>query len=127
MYADAPLLDSIGRIMIVSLFVVAGIVNASPAGVKDHVDRMAGFGLPFPKLLFWFGTLLEFSGCVMVLTGWHGDIGAMFLIVFTVTATAIFHRFWIHTDPMRRKISKLTILSNIAIVGGLLLLLQNLR
>lgn len=74
------------------------------------------------------GTALEFSGVAIVLAGWHADIGAIFfLIVFTIAATAIFHRFRMHTDPFRKKVSKLTVLSNPAIVGGPLLLLQNVR
>jgi len=58
-----------------------------------------------------------------VLSGIRADIGALCLIAFTALATAIFHRFWQRSDPMQRRISKLFFMSNVAIVGGLLLLI----
>ncbi len=124
---DATLLDTVGRLLLVSLFVVTGIMNLAPATVKEHVHRMTDLGVPFPAVSLWFGTAIEFAGCALVLTGWHADIGVILLIVFIVVATWIFHRFWIYSDPLRRRISRLTLLSNTAIVGGLLLLLQNVR
>jgi uncharacterized membrane protein YphA (DoxX/SURF4 family) len=50
----------------------------------------------------------------------------MLLITFTITATAIFHRFWQVTDPVRRNLGRLFFLNNTAITGGLLLLLANM-
>jgi uncharacterized membrane protein YphA (DoxX/SURF4 family) len=48
-------------------------------------------------------------------------------MAFTVLASAIFHRFWEKKDPLQRNASRLALLSNVAIVGGLLLLLENVR
>ena len=42
-------------------------------------------------------------------------------------ATAIYHRFWQMDDPMKRNFSRLALLNNVAIVGGLLLLLASTR
>jgi hypothetical protein len=42
-------------------------------------------------------------------------------------ANAMFHRFWRVTDPARRHTLRLLLLNGIAILGGLLLLLQNVR
>ena len=82
---------------------------------------------PLPAVAFWFGIFLQFSGCALLLTGWHADIGVWFLIVFTVAATAIFHRFWQVADPMRRNIGRIMLLNNTAILGGLFLLLDNVK
>jgi uncharacterized membrane protein YphA (DoxX/SURF4 family) len=49
------------------------------------------------------------------------------LIVFTVLATALLLRFWEMDDPMKRIGMQNGFMSNVAIVGGLLLLLQNVR
>jgi hypothetical protein len=38
----------------------------------------------------------------------------------------IFHRFWQKSDPLQRNLSRLSFLANIAILGGLLLLLDAL-
>ena len=72
-------------------------------------------------------TGLDAKGCALLLIGWHADIGVWFLIVFTIAATAIFHRFWQVSDPMRRNIGRIMFLNNTAILGGLFLLLQNVR
>ena len=125
--ADAHWLDTAGRLLIVGFFVVAGLCNLTPARIKDHIERLAGFGVPLPPAAFWFGMSLQFAGCALVLAGWHADIGVLFLIVFTVVANAIFHRFWTATDPVRRNTQRLMLLNGIAILGGLLLLLQNMR
>lgn len=55
------------------------------------------------------------------------DIGAACLIVFTLTATAIYHRCWTRADPAQRTASRIARVGNTSVVGGLLLLLQNVR
>src|SRR5687767_7615371 len=127
MLYDATLLDTIGRLLIVASFLVAGLWNMTPARIKDHIDRMRAFGTPMPAAAFWIGIALQFIGCALVLSGWRADVGAICLIVFTVAATAIFHRFWQKSDPLQRNISRITLLSNVALVGGLLLLYENMR
>ena len=127
MFQDTTVLDLAGRLLIVLFFLVAGIANMTPQKIKDHIDRMAAAHTPLPTLAFWFGIFLQFTGCALILSGWHADIGVWFLIVFTIAATAIFHRFWQVTDPMRRNIGRIMLLNNTAILGGLFLLLQNVQ
>ena len=124
---DFAWLDTAGTLLIVGFFVIAGLCNLTPARIKDHIDRLAGFGVPFPAAAFWFGIALQFTGCALVLAGWHADIGVLCLIVFTVVANALFHRFWTATDLARRNTLRLMLLNGAAILGGLLLLLQNFR
>jgi len=123
--ADASWLDTLGTLMIVGFFVVAGGCNLTRARIKEHIDRLAALGMPLPAAVFWFGMALQFTGCAMVLSGWHARIGVLCLIVFTVTANALFHRFWTAVDPARRNTLRLLLLNGIAITGGLLLLLAN--
>ena len=127
MLYDASLLDTAGRLLIVGFFLAAGLCNLTPARIKDHIDRMAAFHTPFPAAAFWTGIVLQFTGCALLLTGWHADLGAIFLIVFTIAATAIFHRFWQMTDPQRRNASRVMFLNNTGLLGGLVLLLGNVR
>jgi len=126
-YSDASGLETAGRLLMVSFFLVAGLMNLTPARVKDHVDRMAGFGVPLPAATFWTGMGIQFAGCALLLADWHPDIGAWCLIVFTAVANAIFHRFWMVQDPARRNTTRLMLLNGIAILGGLLLMLESVR
>lgn len=127
MYGDAAWLDTAGRLIIVCFFLAAGFYNIAPARARDHVQRIAALGLPLPAAVFWAGMALKFTGSALVLADWHADIGVGCLIVFTILANAMFHRFWLVTDPARRHTLRLLLLNGIAIVGGLLLLLQNVR
>ena len=127
MLYDAPWLDTAGRWLIVLSFVVAGLYNLTATATKQHIERLAAFRVPFPAVAFWIGIAVQFTGCALVLTGWRADIGAVLLIGFTVVATMIYHRFWSKQDPMQRTISRLTLVGNAAILGGLLLLLKNFR
>jgi putative oxidoreductase len=124
MYHDASWLGTAGRLLIVFFFLVTGLCNLVPERIKDHIDRMAALRTPFPSVAFWFGITLQFAGCVLLLADWHPGIGSACLILFTVAATAIFHRFWSKRDPAQRNASRITLLGNLAVVGGLLLLLD---
>jgi len=127
MQSDASWFDMAGRLLILFFFLAAGINNLKPSQVKDHIERMAAFRVPCPATVFWVGITLQFAGCALLLADWHAEIGAWCLIVFTVVANAIFHRFWIVHDPVRRNVTRLLLINGIAILGGLLLLLQNVR
>ena len=122
-----PWLDVVGRQLIVLFFLVTGISNLTKARIADHIYRMEAFGVPFPATTFWIGIALQFTGSALVALDWHPAIGTLCLIVFTITATMIFHRFWQKSDPLQRNISRITLLGNTAILGGLLLLLENVR
>jgi len=127
MHPEGSWLDAAGRLLIVFYFLATGLANLTPARIQDHIDRMTAFGTPFPTLAFWAGIALQFAGCALLAANWHADYGVYCLIVFTVVATVIFHRFWQRPDPVQRNAARLNLLANIAILGGLLLLLENVR
>ena len=120
-------LGTAGEQLMVLFFVVAGVSNLTKARIADHIERMRAFGTPFPAALFWLGIALQFAGCAMIELRWHPALGVGCLIVFTIAATAIFHRYWQKSDPVQRNFSRLTLLGNTAILGGLLLLLERVQ
>ena len=120
-------LGSAGKHLIVLFFLVTGVSNLTRARIVDHVERMRAFGTPAPVAFFWLGIALQFTGCALIELDWHPAIGVGCLIAFTLAATAIFHRFWQKSDPVQRNVSRLTLLGNTAILGGLLLLLDKVR
>lgn len=123
---DASWLDTAGRWLIVGFFLAAGAYNVQPAMARHHVERLGGLGIPLPAAAFWSGMALQFTGCALLISDWRADIGALCLIVFTVVANALFHRFWTVDDPVRRNTLRLMLLNGIAITGGLLLLLRDM-
>jgi putative oxidoreductase len=121
-----PLLVFAGKWLIVGFFLITGVSNLTKARIADHIERMAGFGVPFPASAFWLGIAIQFAGCALIIAEWHAAAGVVLLMVFTIAATAIFHRFWQKPDRLSRNISRITLLGNLALLGGLCLLLQNI-
>jgi uncharacterized membrane protein YphA (DoxX/SURF4 family) len=124
---DASWLDSAGRLLIVAFFVIVGLRNLQKHHVEDHIKRLGFFKTPYPAAAFWLGIALEFVGCAMILVNWRPAIGVLCLIVFTVVASLLLLRFWEMDDPMKRMGMQNGFLANLAVLGGLLLLLQNVR
>jgi uncharacterized membrane protein YphA (DoxX/SURF4 family) len=124
---DASTLDMAGRIIIALFFLWVAITNLSKARIKDHVDRLTLYKAPMPAVLFWLGEALSIVSALMVLTGWNAVYGVYGLMVFIVLATALLLRFWDAPNPIARNGMRLAMLSNTAIFGGLLLLLQNVK
>ena len=121
---DASMLDTIGRLLIVALFLIIGIRNLQKFHIDDHVARLTKFKAPMPTVTFWVGEIAEFIACAMILFNWHADIGVIILIVFL---GLFLLRFWeVDVPPMRIGMQN-GFVANIAVVGGLLLLLQNVR
>jgi uncharacterized membrane protein YphA (DoxX/SURF4 family) len=127
LYNDPSWLVTIGRWLIVLFFLAVGIRNCFKPQVDDHLHRLKLFHAPFPRQTFWIGQTLEFIGCALVLANWHPAIGVGCLIAFTVLASALLLRFWEVGDPFKQAIMRNAVLANTAVVGGLLLLLQNVR
>ena len=126
-FNDASWIYSAGRLLIVAFFVIVGIRNLSKFHIEDHIKRLTLTGTPMPAAVFWAGIVLEFIGCALLLLNWRPAIGVLCLIAFTVLATALLLRFWEMDEPMKRLGMQNGFLTNIAVVGGLLLLLQNVR
>ena len=122
---DASIYDSAGRLLIIAFFAIVWLRNLSSHHIEDHVKRLTFFKAPLPRATFWLGMGLDAVGCGLLLVNWHPAIGALCLIVFTVLASFLLLRFWEMGDPMKRIGMQNGFLANIGVVGGLLLLLQN--
>lgn len=123
---DASWIDTAGRLLIVAFFVIVWLRNLSRHHVEDHVKRLTFFRCPMPRQAFWAGMILDAAGCVLILANWHPAVGALLLLLFTLLATLLLLRFWEMDDPMKRTGMQNGFLANVGVVGGLLLLLQNL-
>lgn len=122
MYSDHTIFQTIGQLLIAFLFVATGIIN-STTKFKQHLDRMVAVGVPFAKGALITGFAMQLVGGVLIAFDTHRALGAGILIIFTIAATAIFHQFWRVEDPLRRHLHVSFIFSNVALIGGLLLLI----
>ena len=122
MFEGQSALHIAGQLLIAFLFLATGIGNAGWK-FQQHLDRMIDAGVPFARPVLITGFALQFAGGAMLAVDYNVPIAALILVVFTVAATAIFHRFWLIEDPLRRHLALSFVFNNIGIVGGLLLLM----
>ena len=118
---DASLIELAGLLLlVVGLFLVSGLHDVTH--FRYHVGRIAASRVPYPAAAFWTGMTVKFAGCALLLTGWHAALGVYLLMGFIVAASAIYLRFWEMEDPLRKNLCRMLFLSNVGILGGLLLL-----
>lgn len=122
-YADRPPIEIVAQVMISILFIGTGIINMVWRQ-GNIIPRMGALGVPFPQLSLYVGFVMQFIGGFMLLFDWHARYGAMLLIVFTLMAAAIFHKFWLMEDPYRYDTHRQFLFNNTAVIGGLLFVIS---
>ncbi|MFP6734066.1 MAG: hypothetical protein VB959_09515 [Rhodospirillales bacterium] len=63
-------------------------------------------------------------GGLSVLFDFYVWIGAGMLVVFTVLANVLYHDFWVMTEPRQKQTHLWIFCNNIAVTGGLLLVIS---
>jgi len=114
-----PMLPLLGRVLIGALFVTAGVRKLM--GVAGAAAYFAKLGFPAPEVMAYLAILIEIGGGLLFIIGWRTRLVAWLLVVFTVIATAMAHRFWEFTDPGQYNAQLNNFLKNIAVIGGLLM------
>lgn len=116
LYATRNYIPLIARILLSALFLISGINKIlQPAATQGY---MASVGMPLTGLFLVAAIALEIGGGLSVLLGYQARWGAAALILFTVVATLIFH------TNLSDQIQQIMFLKNIAIIGGLLMIVQ---
>lgn len=106
------------RCIIGFCFIFAGICNLYYFDKKVKV--IEGRRLPYPKIIFWIGFIMQCLGAICLIFNIYLFYGALLLIVFTLLASLIFHDFWnAEGDSYRLKMQGLV--SNLNITAGLIL------
>ena len=123
---DASWLGIAGRLLIAAYYLASAVVAISAAERKHHIELLTGFKVPFPALAYWIGMALMWTGSLLLASGWHADIGIYCLIVFSVLANALYNRFWTAHDPRHRHFTRMLLLANLGVLGGMLAVLDSL-
>jgi putative oxidoreductase len=110
----------LGRIFLALLFVVSGVGKIT--GYAATAALMASKGLPMVDILLPLTIAVELGGGLLLALGWKARWAAAALFLFLIPTTLIFHQFW-GIDPKLVQMQKIHFLKNIAIMGGMLLVL----
>jgi len=122
MPADAAQwIETAGRIMIAALFLFQAF--GALQRLDFHIGRLRSRRVPAPAIVLGFGLAMMLIGGAMVLVNIYAGIGAALLFVFTVTATVLFQNFWSIKEPDRRREKRTSFMYNLAIIGGILLVM----
>ena len=112
-------LNLLGRLLIVALFLPAGLSKLT--GFDGTVGYFASLGLPLATLAVVVAIIAEVWGGIALLVGFHTRIVAILLAIFTLAASITGHAFWA-APADAAFIQQLLFLKNIAVIGGLLVL-----
>jgi putative oxidoreductase len=113
-----PVLVTMGRILLGCLFVFGGLRHVTMfSAIANDMKRM---GLPFPRVLLTAGTTFQIVAGTLLILGFFVAPAALGLIAFTIAATVMMLPFWAMEGETRMWAFN-NWLSNIGIVGGLLL------
>ena len=110
----------IGR-LILAWFFLSQVLHL--AGQWDAtIQLMALRHLPAPPLLLAVALIVLILGGLSLIIGFQTRHGAMLLFGFTVVASVAMHDFWVIHNPIERAAEFELFARNLAIAGGLLLL-----
>ncbi|MDB5890688.1 MAG: DoxX [Polaromonas sp.] len=108
----------IGRALLALLFIPAGF--AKIGGFAGTVGYIASKGVPLPEVAAAAAIAIELGLGLLLLAGFKARWAALGIAIFTAVITFIFHAFW-NVPPEQVMQQQQAFFKNIAIVGGLLL------
>ena len=106
------LLELFGRVLIALIFMVNGISKIF--NYEESLNYMANFNVPGLFLIPAIITEILFP--IFIIVGYKTRISALILALFTIFLAIVFHSDFTNSNQM------ISFLKNIAIAGGLLLL-----
>lgn len=112
-------LNLIGRLLIVALFLPAGLSKL--AGFEGTLGYFASLGIPAPTFALIATIVIEIVGGIALLVGFQTRLAAIILALFTLVAAVTGHAFWA-APADAAFIAQLLFFKNIAVMGGLLVL-----
>ena len=120
MYEHHSALQAAGQLLLAFAFLASGVRNVGWM-FAQHEQRMVALGVPWARAVLIVGFVLQFTGAALLALDYQRALGAWLLVLFTVAASAIFHRWWRVGDPLLRHLHIGNLLVNLGVIGGLLL------
>ena len=109
-----------GRVLMGWIYVESGWRKLT--GMDAFIASLVRRDVPQATVLGWIGAPLEFLGGLALVFGAWTRCAAVAMIVFTIVATLIGHRYWEMTDLIVRRMQQSHFAKNVTIIGGLILL-----
>ena len=110
-------LNLFGRILIVALFLPAGLSKLT--GFEGTLGYFSSLGIPAPTLALVATIVIEIVGGIALLVGFKTRLVAIIMALFTLAAAVTGHAFWA-APADAAFIAQLLFFKNISVMGGLL-------
>ena len=114
-----PAMMLVARVLLALLFAYFGYLKLSNFG--GSVGYFTKWQFPMPQVAAALAVLFEFGGGLLLIIGWKTRWVAIALVVYTIIATAVAHRFWTYEAAQAFNQTS-HFFKNVSIIGGLLLL-----
>lgn len=113
-----------GRAFLGALFFISGVNKI--LHFSQVAEWMAGSGLPAANALLAVTIAIEVIGGLMLITGYMSRLAAIVIALFLIPVTIVFHAFW-SADAAGFQGQLNHFLKNLAILGGMLLVIDRER
>ena len=110
----------LGRVLMGWIYVESGWRKLT--GMDAFIASLVRRNVPQATFWGWIGAPLEFLGGLALVFGAYMRCAAIAMIVFTIVATLIGHRYWEIADAAARRMQQSHFSKNLTIIGGLILL-----
>ena len=110
----------LGRICISGMFLWASYEKLK--NWQSTMSYMKNKRIPSLNIVLPAVIGLKIIGGLLVLFGWHAHIGAVLLLIVAVPSAIKLHDFW-RMEGNERNIERAFFMKEVAVIGGLLLLL----
>ncbi|MEO0801977.1 MAG: DoxX family protein [Cyanobacteria bacterium J06642_2] len=107
----------VARICLAVIFVQTGL--AKVFNFDGTQQQIASAGLPLAGLVTLFTIIFEIGGGTSLILGYKARVGAILLLIFLIPATIVFH------NPILDSTQTIQFMKNLAIIGGLLMVVGN--
>jgi len=111
----------IGRLALAWFFLSDAYMRVSDW--NGTIALMKDKDIPVPDVSLFFALSAIILGGLSLLLGFKTKVGALLLFAFTIASTLLLHNYWELQDAAERMADYQLFIRNIAIAGGLLLLL----
>jgi putative oxidoreductase len=118
-------LERLASLLMSGIFVYGGYQSLREPGARTQ--KAEKLGLPPSDILVRANGLAMIMGGLALGLGWKPKLTATALAASLVPTTLAGHRFWEEEDPRSRSTQLTQFLKNLAILGGLLVLLSKRR
>lgn len=115
---DSESANFAGRCLVAFYFLWATFHNLRD--YRHHICEFKRVGMSAGRLFFAIGFLLSAGGSLALLYEPGIVYGGLALIVFTLSADLLFHRYWTYKDDNERAVHRFFLFEHLALNGGIL-------